>query len=124
MGHLQKRSSQGHKKKKNFLQFLFKIVLLTFFFPFFSSNNLWAEYRVYQYFIIPPPVFGEIPGHSLSSTLDPISFKSYYGAQTHKVYLLNTWHCKGHTGQKDFCPAPYKKYSALKKALLEKANKN
>ena len=73
------------------------------------SINTYAEYRVYQYYIRPTY---EAPqdqeAYLVTSTIDPVSYKSYHGgSEAIQVDLLRTWKCVGFTGDgKQVCPSP------------------
>ena len=65
-----------------------------------STSTVWAEYRVYQYYVsskYKKP--DEQKPYLVTSTLDPVSYISYHGGQESiRVDLLRTWPCPGHTG--------------------------
>lgn len=72
----------------------------------FLSESVFAEYRVYQYYVsskYKKP--DEQKPYLVTSTLDPVSYISYHGGQESiKVDLLRTWPCPGHTEEgKPFC---------------------
>lgn len=77
---------------------------------FLLSSNLFAEYRVYQYLIQ-----SDNESKYITSSLDPISFKSYHGGKlVTKIDLLRTWMCPGFTGhKKEYCPSPYEKMAGV-----------
>lgn len=85
-------------------------ILLIFF-----SFNLFAEYRVYQYFVKPVQ---NLPQDSnaylVTSSLSPQSYLAYHGGvSAMKLNLLRTWMCPGFTGNKrKICESPYEKIIA------------
>ncbi|MFN8369699.1 MAG: hypothetical protein U0T83_03635 [Bacteriovoracaceae bacterium] len=82
-------------------------ILLIFF-----SFNLFAEYRVYQYFVKPVQ---NLPQDSnaylVTSSLSPQSYLAYHGGvSAMKLNLLRTWMCPGFTGiNVKYVKAPTKK---------------
>lgn len=64
----------------------------------FSLSAL-AEYRVYQYLV---QSNNNYPTKTQSfietSTLDPVSYKSYHGGISSKIDVVRTWFCPGYTG--------------------------
>lgn len=83
---------------RNFNKILFAIVL---------GVSAQAEYRVYQY-MVSSRLTSESPASVIiTSTLDPNSYVMYHGGnRSIRVNLMNTWLCKGHTGNKPTCAAP------------------
>lgn len=82
--------------------------LLTIFFILFS-NKLFAEYRVFQYFVTSKfNTAKENDARLVTSTLDPVSYKAYHGgAESIRLDLVRTWTCPGHTGnRRPVCPPP------------------
>lgn len=81
------------------------------------SNNVFAEYRVYQYIVKNKIQFNDSPkSHMVTSTLDPVTYVSYNGGKSIiTVNLLRTWLCPGHTARKDICKSPYQKILDPKK---------
>ena len=83
-----------------------------FFVLLLCSSNLFAEYRVYQYYIT-----SKLEGKKrlMTSTLDPKSFVAYHGGeQSISVDLLRSWPCWGYTGGGlPLCPPPWQLDSAL-----------
>jgi hypothetical protein len=85
-------------------------------FILFTKNSS-AEYRVYQY-LVKNTTFKaqDLNAYIATSTLDPVSFKSYKaGSKNIKVDLMSTWTCPGYTGMsQDYCPSPYNKKDEVK----------
>ena len=78
------------------------------FWPF--ADTALGKYRLYQYMIRPyqtePAELPRRPYQAIS-TLDPVSYQSYHGGgDIQEINLLRSWMCMGHTGGKEFCPAP------------------
>jgi hypothetical protein len=90
------------------------MIFLTFI---FSNQYSLAEYRVYQY-LVKNTTFKaqDLNAYIATSTLDPISFKSYKaGSMNIKVDLMSTWTCPGYTGMsQDYCSSPYRKKDEVK----------
>lgn len=83
----------------------------------FISELALAEYRVYQYYVRPKrPLFPNAKAYLITSSLDPVAYKSYHGGEESLVVdLLRTWICPGYTGKnKDYCPSPYAKLETTK----------
>lgn len=90
-----------------------------FFFILLAPTFVFAEYRVYQYFVTPISTYIEAAESYLAlSSLDPVSYYAYNGGRKSiKVELLRTWMCPGHTGGgKYYCKSPYKEKVDLAKA--------
>jgi hypothetical protein len=83
-----------------------KTIIATIF--AFLNISIWAEYRVYQYFVKSKNRFGlDQSAYLVTSSLDPVSYISYHGgASALKVDLIRTWMCYGHTGKKPICSPP------------------
>ncbi len=83
---------------------------------FLFCTNLFAEYRVYQYYVKPTlnqPQ--DANSHLVTSSLSPQSYLAYHGGATAiKVTLLRTWLCPGFTGKnRKICEGPYEKTLTL-----------
>ena len=67
----------------------------------FSILPVRGEYRAYRYYLK-----WKERSSVVTSTLDPISFVAYNGGVA-KIDLLDSWMCKGHTGNmRRICPSP------------------
>jgi len=76
---------------------------------FISSSILFAEYRVFQYYVKSKY---ELPyenkAYLVTSSLDPVSYVSYHGGDDAiSAHLIKTWTCKGNTAGEDYCPSPF-----------------
>jgi len=82
----------------------FAILLL-----YFCSCELYAEYRVYQYYVKSTvPTLRDSEAYIVTSTLDPVSYLAYHGGATAlKVDQLRSWICKGNTAKKAVCKSPF-----------------
>lgn len=71
-----------------------------------------AEYRVYQYEVVPAGGDGR-GARVVTSFLDPVGYAAYHGGRTVvDVRLLRTWACLGHTGgRRPPCPSPFGVFS-------------
>jgi hypothetical protein len=71
----------------------------------FSSFNLCAEYRVYQYFTQTKlQNLTNVPYEIVTSTLDPKSYVAYHGGpESLEVKLLRSWMCFGNTSKQEVC---------------------
>lgn len=73
--------------------------------------GVFAEYRVYQYFVKSKhETRFDTEAYQVISTLDPVSYKAYHGGdEAITLDLLRTWTCPGHTGnRRPICPPPEK----------------
>ena len=72
--------------------------------------SLWAEYRLYQYYVKAPATLHQSvdrDSYLVTSSLDPVSYVAYHGGKgALKVSLLRSWMCKGHTAGRPLCPPP------------------
>jgi len=84
----------------------------------FSTNIVFAEYRVYQYFVKDNLTKKQNDSILVTSSLDPVSYVAYHGGnQAIGIDLLRTWICPGNTGNKrDYCDGPYNKLIKLQKS--------
>lgn len=76
------------------------------------STCLFAEYRVFQYYVRSKNSFiQDNPSYLVTSTLDPQSYVAYHGGNANiAVDMVRTWICPGYTGLKqDYCASPYEK---------------
>lgn len=93
-----------------------------------TLSSALAEYRVYQYFVVPVgrQYYQSNKASTIKSTLAPISYISYHGGRSSvRVTLLRTWICPGHTGHfQDFCPSPYEKLKETLNQTIEESQKN
>ena len=95
-----------------------KIFILSF--TFLMSFSVFAEYRVYQYFVKSKlSLIQDSNAYVVTSSLDPQGYVSYHGGEeVIAVDLLRTWMCPGYTGNRTpYCDSPYKK---LKSKILAK----
>ncbi len=85
---------------------MIRLLSLIFCLPFAAQ----AEYRVYQYMVMPKTkqfVVNDTGAKSQRSTLNPVSFLAYNGgAGAVDITLMRSWMCTGYTGRKDYCPHP------------------
>ena len=81
---------------------------------FGQSLSLFAEYRVYQYYISSRQnKIQDSKPYLVTSSLDPVSYVAYNGGQTAiRADLLRTWICPGNTAQKEYCASPYERLPA------------
>lgn len=84
--------------------------------------SLKAEYRVYQY-MVSSRLRPQAPTSVIvTSTLDPNSYIMYHGGnRSIRVNLLNTWMCKGHTGNKKPCDSPIAQLSNQLNPMADQA---
>jgi len=75
------------------------------------TNNVFAEYRVFQYDVKSKyELPWEKKSYIVTSTLDPVSYVSYHGGdEAISVNLIQTWTCKGNTAGRDYCNSPYER---------------
>lgn len=69
------------------------------------SQNIFSEYRVYQYYVR-SKVLNLAPTTAtlVNSTLDPKSYVAYNGGRDAiEVSLLRSWMCLGDTSKKNIC---------------------
>lgn len=73
-----------------------------------------AEYRVYQYLVQPSNNYPtKAQSFIATSTLDPVSYKSYHGGSLSKIDMVRTWLCPGYTGDnRPACEGPTEQASA------------
>ena len=80
-----------------------KIIVLIIF--TLLSKSIFAEYRVYQYYI--HSKIQNITNASyelVTSTLDPKSYAAYHGgAESLEINLLRSWMCVGNTSKREVC---------------------
>lgn len=76
------------------------VTLCTFF-----SANLFAEYRVYQYYIKSKVKnLDQVSSYLVTSTLDPKSYIAYHGgSDSIELNLLRSWMCMGNTSRGPIC---------------------
>lgn len=79
-------------------------VICIIIFSFFSLN-LFAEYRVYQYYAHSKiQNLTNAPYEIITSTLDPKSYLAYHGgAESIELNLLRSWMCVGNTSKQEVC---------------------
>lgn len=80
------------------------------------STQVFAEYRVYQYYVKSKMErFSATGNYLVTSTLDPTSYLSYHGGnEAIAIDLLRTWTCRGYTGgQAEHCKAPLEESKLL-----------
>lgn len=102
--------------------------LIFFLFFLTYTNNLFGEYRVYQYIVKSKFDNAENKNASIVlDTLDPVSYVAYHGgSELISVELVRSWMCKGTTSnQKEYCASPYEVYrqSDLLSNVVEPINK-
>lgn len=70
-----------------------------------NTQQVFSEYRVYQYYVRPKILNLTIVSAELvTSTLDPISYVAYHGGEESvEVNLLRSWQCMGNTSKAQFC---------------------
>lgn len=81
------------------IKFLSIIILLLL------SANLFAEYRVYQYYIKSKVKnLDQVSSYLVTSTLDPKSYIAYHGGyDSIELNLLRSWMCMGNTSRGPIC---------------------
>jgi hypothetical protein len=69
------------------------------------QSKLFAEYRVYQYYIKSKVKnLDQVPSYLVTSTLDPKSYISYHGgSDSIELSLLRSWMCLGNTARGPIC---------------------
>lgn len=69
------------------------------------SSAIFAEYRVYQYYVRPKVQnLTNVGAELVTSTLNPVSYVAYHGGNsTVEVNLLRSWQCMGDTSEKPIC---------------------
>lgn len=79
-------------------------VICTIIFSF-SSWNIFAEYRVYQYYTHSKiQNLTNAPFEIVTSTLDPKSYLAYHGGkESLEINLLRSWMCVGNTSKQEVC---------------------
>lgn len=79
-------------------------IICTIIFSFFSCN-LFAEYRVYQYYTHSKiQNLTNAPYEIVTSTLDPKSYMAYHGGkESLELNLLRSWMCVGNTSKQEVC---------------------
>ncbi len=84
--------------------------LFSFVFSFFFATLVHAEYRVFVLKITKPSQDKTLPpaSRTIQSSLDPTQYRGYYPvASDEQIEYVDTWMCKGRTGDfQDYCPKP------------------
>ncbi len=82
----------------------------------FISTPILAEYRAYMYLIKNHSTqqMIDFEPYYMTSSLNPMAMKAYYGSGSQLIELVNTWLCPGDTAKKVICSPPEEKiYDAV-----------
>ena len=74
-------------------------------FILFFHSQVFAEYRVYQYYVRTKiQNLTKVDAELVTSTLNPVAYIAYHGGnESIEVNLLRSWQCMGDTSKSSIC---------------------